>query len=233
VEACAFAAGRYRDLVQRPAETPRALYWRSLAASQLALEAFARLESLPASPEAHEVRAEAYDIRNLHHEAIEEWQRALAQSPGDRRLTEGLARSYWLNQDYALARPLLESLVREAPRSVVLNLELGDTLLQLQQPEAAIPYLQRAVQLAPSNLDAQGALGRAYASTGRWGDAIPHLETAAPADRDGALHRLLARGYAAAGRQEASAKAAERATAIASASATRQQEANSAEIAPP
>jgi predicted Zn-dependent protease len=213
---------------------PEALYWRSLAASELAAAAFARLEALPQSPESHALRAEAYRIRGLHDLSIKEWQLALEQSPGDRRLRRELAHSHWLNQDYGVARPLLEALVQDDPESAALNYELGDTLLNLQLPKEAIPRLEKALAREPKREAAQVALARAYARAGQWDRAIPHLVATVGSDQDGSLHLLLARAYAATGREAESAPLNTRAQELSAAAAARRSQANQEDvIAPP
>ena len=49
---------------------------------------------------------------------------------------------------------------RPDARDVLLG--LGQTLIELGRAAEAIPYLQRAVRLAPDNRPAKRALGRAY-----------------------------------------------------------------------
>jgi tetratricopeptide (TPR) repeat protein len=218
--ACAFLSGRYRDLLVQLADrtAPEALYWRSLAASELAREAFERLEALPPSPELHAARAEAYRIRGLHDAAIREWQAALRLSPGDRRLQAELAQTYWLNQDFEVALPLLRDAVRNDPSSARLHVALGDTLLQLQRPADAIPWLEKGMALGPDLPGGRAALARAYARAGDWTRATPHLEALLASDADGSVHVLLARAYAREGRDEEAKRLIERAQALAAAS---------------
>jgi tetratricopeptide (TPR) repeat protein len=223
--ACEFMSGRYRDLLQRLADvtTAEALYWRSLAASELALGAFARLDALPPSPELHGARAEAFRIRGLHALSIKEWQAALELAPHDRQLKSELAQSYWLNQEYEIARPMLEELLRLDPRSPTLNLALGDTLLQLQRPEAAVPLLEIAAAHTPELPGARSALARAYARAGQWDRAIPHLEKVAASDEDGSIHVLLARAYANVGRSADAERMLKRSEELAAAAAARRK----------
>jgi lipopolysaccharide biosynthesis regulator YciM len=76
---------------------------------------------------------------------------------------------------------------------------MGDSLLQLAEPEKAVGPLERAVRSDPKHLPARAALGMAYARVGRSADAVPHLEAAIELDDDGSLHYQLARAYQAAG----------------------------------
>ena len=78
----------------------------------------------------------------------------------------------------------------------------GDTLLQAQKLERAIPPLEAAVKRDPSMIEARVSLARAYLQGGRSAEAIPHLEAALPTDEDGSLHYQLARAYQATGQIE-------------------------------
>ena len=88
----------------------------------------------------------------------------------------------------------------EHPDAAGASYLLGDVLVARQQPEAAIPHLERALRLDPSLAHAHAVLGRAYALVGRGQEAVPHLEKALAVDEDGSLHLQLARAYRAAGR---------------------------------
>src|SRR6185503_16397441 len=130
-----------------PATGPEALYWRARAASELALEALARLEQLPPSAELHELLARAYHVQGEERRAGAEWEKALKFRPGDRRLRIERVRSLWLNADYTVARPELETLLRDDLDSADLNHLLGDTLLALDQADRALPHLEKAARL--------------------------------------------------------------------------------------
>jgi tetratricopeptide (TPR) repeat protein len=234
--ACEFAAGAYRGLVDRlaGATTAEELYWRSLAASELAREAFARLDAMPPSAEIHGLRAEAFRIRGLHQLAIQELQSALKLSPEDRELRHRLAEAYWLNGDFERALPLFQSLHREMADSAAIAYQLGDTLLQLQKPDEAIPLLTNALERRANYPEAQVALARALVRVGRWQEAIPHLEATRERDEDGGLHVLLARAYAATGQNDRSGEMMQRAEELRAAAAAHRQVANeSSEITAP
>src|SRR5262249_4586307 len=98
-------------------------------------------------------------------------------------------------------------LLKTSPDLPEANGLLGDVLLAEEQPERALPLLEKAVRLRPEPPQGHGSLGRAYALVGRPADAIPHLEKALPADADGSLRYQPARCYQAAGRREDAQKA--------------------------
>jgi tetratricopeptide (TPR) repeat protein len=71
-----------------------------------------------------------------------------------------------------------------AGRSQVL-IQQGTAFLKANQPERALPFLQQAVALDPTNADARAFLGQALLDSGHPDKALPHLEEAArlrPAD---------------------------------------------------
>lgn len=206
--ACAFASGRYDEVVRapEPSRTPEAEYWRSRAFARIARDAFARLEQLPEGPEVHELRAEALRTRRQHLEAIKEWRLALYYAPRDVHLREGLLSSLYQARDYQAALPLVDELLRADPASAELNFTKGDILLSSQQSDKAIPYLNAALKHGPGLAAAHHALGRAYMLVGQPAAAIPHLTAALPLDEDGSLRYQLAKAYQATGQTELAKK---------------------------
>ena len=123
---------------------------------------------------------------------------------------------------------------REQPTSSELNYLLGDTLLDQQRAEEAIPLLKRAVGENPKSLPAQKSLARAELATGKQSDAIVHLKVALPADTDGSLHYQLAQAYQANGQSELAKKVlADYAMFQRSAAAARERTQQEMEITPP
>jgi predicted Zn-dependent protease len=201
---CAYAAGRYGDVVTAAAasKTPEATYWRIRAHGELATQAFEKLATLPPSVHSHEWAAQARRNARRYPEAAAEWRQAIALAPGDPRLLIELAITLRMNRDLAGAQRALEEALRADPASPHASYLLGDLLLAREQPEKAIPLLEKSVRAEPRQPLAHGALGRAYALVGRPADAIPQLEQALPADVDGSLRYQLARSYQATGQRE-------------------------------
>ena len=187
-EACAYLAGGYADAIGTPHTGAEALYWKTRAHEALALDAFNHLGRMPATPQIHELMAEAYTIRGQTHEAAQELREALQLDPGDARIEALYATALWRDHDYRVAQTLLEKLVAKDPNSAELYFELGDALLQQDEAARAVAILGKAVQLNPHLLPAQASLGRAYMANGHPSEAIPHLRPAAPIDADGSLH---------------------------------------------
>jgi tetratricopeptide (TPR) repeat protein len=186
-----------------PAAAAAAIYRRALEHSRQSAEALARLEGLPPSAEQYELRAEAHSLRGEHRAAATAWEEALKLTPGDRRFLLGLARSLWRNLQCAEATAILDRLASEQAEAAHIR---GDCLLQDQQPEKAVPLLEKAVRFDPSLLPARASLARALQRLGRDPDAVPHFEAALAIDEDGSLHLQLSRAYERTGKKELAAK---------------------------
>jgi tetratricopeptide (TPR) repeat protein len=208
--ACAFAAGKYRDIVSAPpARTLADGYWRTRTYNELAAQAFGRLTTLPPSVHSYEWQAETSRHQQRFTESIALWRKALALAPRDPRLLTELGVTLRMNRELAEGERVLEEAVRADPQSPETNFLLGDLLLARDQAQRAIPYLEKAVSADPDAPHAQGALGRAYALVGRPGDAIPHLKRSLESDTDGSLRLQLGRAYRATGQAEQAREALE------------------------
>lgn len=184
------------------AASPETLYWRAKAANELALQAFLRLGQLPPSVEIHELKAEILAARNEHLEAAGEWRAALKLSPDSPKLEHELAVSLFLAKDYHAALEAATRFLKAHPDAAEMSFMAGDSLLRLEQPEPAVPYLRAALKGAPGMLPAAASLGLALSRLGRHAEALPLLEKALVLDDDGSLHYQVARAYQAAGQRD-------------------------------
>ncbi len=234
---CRFLAGKDVELTVLPraaAPAPEALYWQAMAANELALQAFFRLGQLPASVELHQLKAEIARGQNQHLEAVREWRAALELSPGNPRLEHQLAVSLFMAADYQAAFDQAVRLLKADPRSPDLNFMAGDSLLRLERPEPALPFLRAALEADPSLRAADASLGLALSRLGRNREAVPHLEQALELDDDGSLHYQLARAYQASGSQgKARATMAEYQEIVKRNQQVRNEVAREAQIGPP
>src|SRR5581483_5305153 len=202
---CEFIGGHDLQLLETPASAApslESLYWRSRAANELALQAFFRLGELPPSLQMHELKAQIARDQNQHLESVKEWRAALELAPGDPHLHEELAASLFLAADYRAAIAEAEKLIAAGAKSPELYFAAGDSHLRVEEPEKAIPYLQKALALDPKMLPAHASLGLALSRTGKNAEAIPHLEKALDLDDDGSLHYQFARALQASGQAE-------------------------------
>ncbi|HYM10241.1 MAG TPA: tetratricopeptide repeat protein [Bryobacterales bacterium] len=205
---CEFARGRYQQAAAaalKASPAPEALFFQSLAYNELALEAFERLSRLPPSPELHELRAESERNQGRYLQAVGEWREAVKLAPGHPELERGLAIALHEARDYPAAESLFRRLLARDPASAELNYYLGDSLLNQQHAQEAVPFLKKAIEGGardPAALPARASLGRAYVESGQAAQATPYLKAALSLDTDGSLHYQLARAYQAAGQAE-------------------------------
>jgi len=204
VLACAFAAGKYRDVTTAApaAKSLEHAYWRTRAYNELAAQSFGRLTSLPPSVHSYEWQAETARHQRRFPESIALWRKALALGARDPRLLTELGITLRMNRDLAEAERVFEQAVRADPEAPEPNFLLGDLLVARDQAARAIPYLEKAVRADPRAPHAHGALGRAYALTGRPADAVAELKQSLESDTDGSLRLQLGRAYQATGQTE-------------------------------
>lgn len=204
---CDFRGGRYRLALAGglAKNDPESLYWRARAATELALAAFEQLERLPDSRERREVRAMRARAERRYTDAIAELKAARAFAPGDAALADDLGTTYYAAHEYEQAVATLAPLLKANPDNPRLLVLYGDSLVQLQRADEALPILQRAVAQAPSDPAPRIALGRAHLQKGDFAAAIPLLEPQLAGDTDGSLHVQLARAYTGVGQKEKAA----------------------------
>ena len=193
--ACDFAAGHYREIAATPGQTPESLYWASKSYTGLAHSAYDHLAQLHPSIESHLHGAMTYDAEGLYQQAAAEWRQALKLAPDNFEAQTGLAWSLYRSGDHAAALALLTEFIKSRPTSRDLQFLCGASLLNLDQPEKAIPFLETAARLDPPFLPVQAALGHALLLAGKAADAIPHLQAALPSDEDATIHFQLQRAY--------------------------------------
>jgi tetratricopeptide (TPR) repeat protein len=174
--------------------------WYGLGRAQEALgrnpaaqEAWERLMALPASLESRLHAAQVHDTEQRWREAAVEWREALQLAPQNRTVRVGLGASLFRSRDYTAAMAALKPLL--ASESAEVQFLYGASLLNLQQPADAMPYLRAAVARDGQLLPARAALGQALLQTGKAEEAIPWLESAVSVDQDGSIHFQLHRAY--------------------------------------
>jgi tetratricopeptide (TPR) repeat protein len=202
---CEFMAGHDVQLMSLPRGTTanaETLYWQAKAANELALQAFFRLGQLSESVELHQLKAGIARGQGQNLEAVREWRAALALKPGNAAIERELAISLFMAGDYRAALEAAGKLVKSQSGSAELSFLAGDSLLRLEQPEQAVPFLRAALAADPKMLAADASLGLALSRLGKNAEAIAHLRKALELDEDGSLHFQLANAYRAAGEGE-------------------------------
>jgi tetratricopeptide (TPR) repeat protein len=202
--ACDFTEHRYREISQVTSALagPEAQYWASKAFAKMAHAAYEHLAQLPGSLEAHLHKAKALDAGALAREAAAEWREALKLAPGDVHIETALAWSLYRAGEFDSALSILRELLHRGINTRELNFLCGATLLNLDNPESAIPPLESAIRLDGNFLPARAALGQALLQTGKPALAVPHLKAALPGDEDAKTHFGLLRAYQLTGQTE-------------------------------
>jgi tetratricopeptide (TPR) repeat protein len=207
--ACDFAEHRFREIIEsgKSLTTPETQYWTCKAYAEIAREAYARLLQMPPSLEAHLRKAKTLEASALAREAAVEWSEALKLAPGDVQIGTALAWALYRAGEFDSALPILRELLRNGTNTRELNFLYGATLLNLDEPEEAIPFLESAIRLDDSFLPAHAALGQALLQTGNPTLAIRHLKAALPGDHDAETHFGLFRAYQLSGQADLAAPA--------------------------
>lgn len=175
------------------------MYWLVRSYARLSEAVFAQLlAAFPDSARTHQLRAETFAVREAYPQAIEEYRAAIQLQPREIELYEELGSLYLLTRALSEARELLRAALEASPSVRIVHL-LGRVYLELEQPDNAIPYLEKASHAAPEQLEVHADLGRAYFRTDRVQLAARELKQAVPIDRSGDLHYLLYQSYVALG----------------------------------
>ncbi|HET6344956.1 MAG TPA: tetratricopeptide repeat protein, partial [Myxococcota bacterium] len=122
----------------------------------------------PERPDAHILWGRALAQNDQLAESIPHYEEARQLGSRDPRLFAELASAYDVAKKYPEAAAVYRDYLIDHPTDVVMRDELALTLLLLGQVEAAVAELERAVQVAPDNLQVQQDLGYAYLSAGAY-----------------------------------------------------------------
>ncbi len=159
-----------------------------------AAKAWNRLMALPPSVESHTHLAEISEAEHRWGEAAREWSETLKLAPQNQNVRTRLAWSLFRRRDYENAISVLKPLIG-APGDADIPFLEGASLLNIQQPEKALPFLREALARDAGSLPARAALGQALLLTGKVAESIPLLEQALTGDHDGTVHFQLFRAY--------------------------------------
>jgi predicted Zn-dependent protease len=198
----AAAVEHLRAAAEMLADNPRVWFalghaYEALGEPAAAEEAWNRLMALPSSLQSRVRAAEVHGSAEQWREAAAEWQEALRLAPDKPKIRIGLAGAQVRVRNYHSAMETLKPLINQesSQESAQAQFLYGASLLNLQQPAEAIPYLRAAMAGDASLESARAALGQALLQTGKAEEAIPWLAGAVSADRDGSVRFQLFRAY--------------------------------------
>lgn len=183
-------------------------YWLVQTYMKLADNSFGQVMDLaPDSWRAHQLQAEACQLREDYKGAIKEYQAAVRLNPENAELHELLGEVYLLDNALAEARPEMEESLRLNPTGARSLYLLGRWYVTNREFPKSVPYLQDALRLEPDLLEARYFLGKAYLRSGQALPAVTELEKASVLDHYGDLHYLLYEAYRKLGKEELAQKA--------------------------
>ena len=156
-------------------------------------DAWKHLAALPPSVESHLHAAQIENAEHRWRAASDELRQALKLAPENATVHVALAWSLFRSRDYEAAMATVKGLLSSNNADVLFL--YGASLLNLQQPAEAMPYLKAAIALNSGHLPARAALGQALLQTGRNEDAVGLLKSALSVDQDGSIHFQLFRAY--------------------------------------
>jgi tetratricopeptide (TPR) repeat protein len=192
---------------------PAILYLSSHVYSDLSLRASNELLSTaPASPQVHELNAEALETMGKWNDARDEYKAILAKDPQMPGIHYRLGRLLLSQSDAPPtvrddARREFEEELKIDPSNAGANFVLGELARQAENWPEAINYFSRASKLDASFVDAYLGLGRSFLGADKPGDAIAPLEAAVKLQPGNPMvHFELATAYRRTGRKSEAEK---------------------------
>jgi tetratricopeptide (TPR) repeat protein len=146
----------------------------------------------PSSVRSHLIFGEALRIAERYPEAVHEYEAATAQSPYTPAAWAGLAAAYSAAGDDDKALQAGKHALELDPRDADTTALMAGTCLRQGNAADAEVYAQRALAIQPDVTAAHVVLAKIYIGRHELDKALPELERAAPDDRDGTIHYLLA-----------------------------------------
>lgn len=196
-------------LKQAAARDPQNLALRMMLANsclwskqyQCVLDTYHEILALNAeSAEADMLAGEASDGMHDRNGAIEQFRAAVKANPNEPNVHFGLGYLLWTQKRLDEAAVEFQAELANDPKHAQSMLYLGDTYLQMNQPEKARPLLEQAVKADPSQWRGHLDLGILDANAGQNDQALRHLQIAEkqqPAEVS--IHMRLGRVYKAMG----------------------------------
>ena len=171
---------------------------------QCVLDVYHEILTLNAeSAEADMLAGEALDEMKDNKGAAEQFRAAVKADPREPNVHFGLGYLLWGLMQYEEAAQEFQAELANNPDHGQAMTYLADTDMKLGHPEAALPVLEKAIQIDPESELAHLDLGALYSDAGRKEDALRELKIAEklrPNDQN--VHWRLGRVYQATGRKD-------------------------------
>lgn len=151
-------------------------------------------EAMRADPAAFEPLIGMAEVELARQQPKAAWtwlERAAKLAPRSAAVQDAIGRYHFAQRDYAAAEAALRKAQALEPDNVLVNLDLGDLLLNARkQPVEAEAAYRRALRTAPNHPGAYNGLGMALAAQGKYPDAIAALQRSIALAPDNPLPRL-------------------------------------------
>jgi len=131
----------------------------------------------PYTPGLHYSLGNSYWMEAKWDQAIEQFKQELAISPGDYTTTWKLGDTYLFQRKYDEARPYLGKAIQDKPDLAQAYRDMAKLCIQTNQPEAALPSLKKAMQLAPEEPSVHYLLAQVYRKEGKLPEMKAELES--------------------------------------------------------
>ncbi|MGA2350132.1 MAG: tetratricopeptide repeat protein [Terracidiphilus sp.] len=156
------------------------------------------------SAEVDMLAGEALDEQKDSTGAIQQFRAAVVADPKQPNVHFGLGYLLWTQQNqFVEAASEFQAELTNFPDNAQAMVYLGDSQIQLNQPEAALPLLEKAIRIDPGIELAHLDLGILYSDAGRRDDALRELKIAEKLNPDDSnVHWRLGRSYQAAGKKD-------------------------------
>jgi tetratricopeptide (TPR) repeat protein len=186
----------------------------------------------PTSPRVHQLLGQIYADRSEDDKALEQYKLAEQANPSLPDIHYQVGHLEWQfgDRDNALADYHKELAIN--PYHAEADDEIGGILLVLDQPQAAIPYLEAALRIDSTLMIAHQQLGKAYAMLKDYKHAEPELQRASAVDLDGSVYYQLWKVYRAEGKTDEAAQAIARCQALREQNASESQNQARGTVAP-
>ncbi len=202
------ASDRFAAALGQRKVDPEAMYWLSRSYLRLADACFDRLTaSYPDSWRAHQLKGEAFHLRQADKDAAVEYRAAERLNPDAPKIHEALGEVLLAEGAVEEARSELQKALRLEPAAARSLYLMGRLCVAERQPASGIPYLEAALRYDPTLVEARPVLGKAYLKVGKPVLAVRQLERSTEIDRYGDLHYLLYQAYRDEGKPELAARA--------------------------
>jgi tetratricopeptide (TPR) repeat protein len=171
---------------------------------QCVLDVYHEILTLNAeSAEADMLAGEAMDEMQDHAAATEQFRAAVKANPLEPNVHFGLGYLLWTQGHYEEAAQEFQAELGNVPNHVQAVAYLADSDMKMNNPEAALPLIEKAIRIDPGMELAHLDRGILYSDAGRKDDALRELRVAARlSPNDVNVHWRLARLYQAMGRKE-------------------------------